>query len=342
MGVESPKPVRDPEYHFREASLTPLRFEGKGAKILGIEGTFDRATYLNLYDGYTTGENGERNTRLPKYMHPDRRGAFEITVNLPKTVSIVNELGGDPRICDVMTRAREAVAKEVEKQARVRVTKQSEVEKSKERMPKGWRYPERKTENLVWVSHRHSTSRLQDVHSHDHLVFFNLSYDKQEKTWKAIELRYIDKPKLSKIYRDTVRQGLNELGYKTKAVGQEFEIVGVPAEVKATFSRRHTAIREIEADYEAKKGKPLTSKAKGKLSVYNRPEKAEDRPVADRRREWIAKLAPEHFRSVAGIVERAKRSVRNSRLKAAAQQYLGRFRQPEVSVGMDRAVEMER
>src|SRR5438105_895118 len=104
MAVESPRPVRDAGYYLNEASLTLPKFEGNLAKLLGIEGQpVDRATFLNLFNGYTTDENGNPDNRLPKYMHPERRGAFDITLNLPKTASIVKEIGDDTRISDVMT-----------------------------------------------------------------------------------------------------------------------------------------------------------------------------------------------------------------------------------------------
>lgn len=294
---------------------------------MGIEGTFDKATYLNLFAGYTTDENGERDKRLPKYMHPERRGAFEITVNLPKSASVAKELGEDSRIDAVMTKARNAVAMEVQKQARVKVTKKSEIEKSKHKMPKGWKYPERKSENLIWVAHRHANSRSNDLHSHDHLIFFNLSFDKQEKTWKAIELRYVDKPKLSKIYRETMIKGLNELGYKTERVGNEYEVVGVPAEVKAEFSRRHHAIKDIEADFETKKGSPLTSKAKSKLSVIDRPDKPLDVPLVERKRAWQDRISPVQLSGLKGLVSRARSVVRLSKLRQGLQKQLSHIRQ---------------
>lgn len=334
MATEQVRPVRDAGYYLQETSLTDPKFEGKGAKLLGIEGISinsdeGRRIYLNLFDGYTTDAEGNRDKKLPKYMHPDRRGAFDLTTNNPKDVSIVNLVGGDARIDAVIIEARKAVSDEVERQARVRVTKKAEIEAAKAKMPKGYRRPERRPENLVMVWFDHSSSRLEDAHRHGHLWIANVSFDKQEKTWKALELGHLDQQKIADIYRDSMRKGLHQLGYKTKRVGKEYEITGFPAEVKAIFSQRSADIVEMREDMEARTGKPMSSKAKGKLSVYNRPSKPDDMPLPERRKGWIARLTPVQFKSVAGVVKKARMSVKRGRLRASLANHLARF-QPSV------------
>lgn len=312
MAIEQVRAIRNAEYYLQETSLTPSVWKGNAAKLIGIHGQpVDRDTFLNLFAGYTTDEDGFRDKKLPKYMHPDRRGAFDLTANNPKSVSIMSEVGQDSRIDSVIQKAREAVEKEVEMQARVRVTRKADIEASKAKMPKGWRRPERRPQNLAMFWADHPASRLNDPARHGHLVIMNLSYDKQEKTWKALELGHLDQQKIADIYRDTMRKGLNELGYKTKAVGKEYEIVGVPAEIKGMFSRRHTAIKELEVDYEGRTGKPMGSKAKGKLSVYRRPEKPKDIPLPSRRAGWLSRMTEAQRKVVAGVVNRAKAAVKN-------------------------------
>lgn len=315
MAIEQVRPIRNPEYYLEEQSLTPSVWRGEAAKLLGIEGQqVDRDTYLNLFYGWTTDQDGNRDQRLPKYMHPDRRGAFDLTANDPKSVSIASEVGQDSRIDAVREKAREAVEKEVERQARVRVTKKAEVEASKAKMPKGWKRPERRPENLAMFWADHPANRMNDPHRHGHLIVMNLSYDRQEKTWKALELGHLDQQKIADVYRDTMIKGLNQLGYKTKRAGKEYEIVGVPAEVKAEFSRRHTAIKGLESEMEAKVGKPMGSKAKGKLSVYDRPEKPADMPLPERQKGWRARLSPGQLKAITRIVDKAKAVVRERKM----------------------------
>jgi conjugative relaxase-like TrwC/TraI family protein len=322
MATEQVRPVRDANYYLQEHSLTEPRFEGKGAKLLGIDGVSldtdeGRKIYLNLFDGYTTDDQGDRDKKLPKYMHSDRRGAFDLTTNNPKDVSIVNLVGGDRRIDAVILEARKAVSDEVERQARVRVTKKSEVEASKAKMPKGWKRPERRPENLVMVWFDHSSSRLEDAHRHGHLWIANVSYDKQEKTWKALELGHLDQQKIADIYRDTMRKGLHQLGYKTEREGKEYRITGFPAEVKGVFSQRGNGIVEMRQEMEARTGKPMSAKAKSKLPVYDRPEKPADKPLPERQKSWRDRLSPGQLKAVFSFVNKAKAVVKSRGLGSA-------------------------
>jgi conjugative relaxase-like TrwC/TraI family protein len=311
MAVEQIRPVRDPNYYLAEPTLNAPTFRGNGARLLGIEGeTVTPHAFTSLFAGYTP-----EGVRLPKYMHRDRRGAFEVTVNLTKCGSIMGMLAGDSRVQGVLEGVGEQVAGYIEKNARVRVTKRSEVEKSKAKMPKGWKYPERKPENLVWAGFVHPTSREGDPHLHLHLVFYNLSLDRQEGTWKAIETRYIDQPQMGELARKATIKGLRQLGYKVRSDGKQFEIVGVPAEVKAEFSRRHKQIREIESEYQQRAGgKAMSSKERSKLSLYRRPSKA----VVDlrqRHKQWLSRLSPDQFRRLTNLVKAAREAVRSARMR---------------------------
>ena len=44
-------PVNDIEYHQAEANHIETRFQGNTARILGIEGTFDKEAYDRLFRG---------------------------------------------------------------------------------------------------------------------------------------------------------------------------------------------------------------------------------------------------------------------------------------------------
>ncbi len=309
MAVESPRPVRNAEYYLREQPLNTPSFEGRGAKLLGIEGRpVDGETFLNLHDGYTT-KDGQRDRKLPRYMHKERRGSFEMTFNLPKCGSILKEVGGDTRIGDIMTQARRAAQEEIEGQAYARCP---------------WERPN----NLIMAAFRHPGSRLDDPHAHDHLWIANLTHTK--KGWKAVELGYLDTEKVASVYRDAMMRGFRQLGYKVRQVGKEYEIVGVPAEVKAKFSRRHADIAERENVYERKKGAPLTSKAKSKLSVHGRPEKPTDRPLEERRAGWLSRISHEQYDGLRGLVDAAMTSAAMQRFQSRLKSYASKLRQTVV------------
>lgn len=312
MALESPKPVSDPAYHHRESSLTPPVFFGRDAERLGLAGIRadtpeGRQVYMNLFAGYTTAPDGERADRLPKYMHPKRRGAFEMIVSDPKDSSVLGEVAGDTRIEGVRLKARAAVAGYIEKHAEVKVTKKAEAEKCR---PKTGRKAWRKTEGLIMVGWDHPATRAGDPNRHWHLVVMNLSHDRQEGIWKGIDLYHVDKAAASKVYRDAMRKGLHELGYKTRAKGSEYEIVGVPAEVKAKFSSRRNGIAGKIEEFEGKTGKSLSKEAKRKFGVYDRPEKGPDMPLADRQKAWRARLSPDQFAAVMGVVRKAYQRVK--------------------------------
>lgn len=305
MAVEGIRPVRDANYYLSEESLTIPTFEGKLAKILGIQGqAIDTATFLNLFNGYTTDQDGNRATKLPKYMHPDRRGAFEITLNLPKCGSVVGMIGEDSRVKDLVHQTAQDLARFIERESVVRV-----------RRKETWG-EERKPANLAWTIFTHPVSRANDPHLHAHVVFFNLSYDGRERTFKALETGYIDQRKLGDIAHKSMVKGFRQLGYKVRDNGKDYQVVGVPAEVKAVFSSRHDQIKEKEREYDdraTKAGnKVMSQKERGKLSVYDRPEKVTT-PISALRNNWVSKLTKEQYRAVGFVVRKALSSLEQSR-----------------------------
>ena len=308
MGISTARPVSDPSYYLREQSLVPTTWDGNASKTLGIYGQeVEAQTFLNLHDGYTT-RDGQRDVKLPRYIHPDRRGSFDVTVNLPKCVSLMHA-NGDSRIVDVLTESMDAVKRELEKQA--------------------WtRCPWERNGNLAMASFVHGGSRANDPHLHGHIVFQNLSLT--PKGWKAIELgRNVDWEQIGKAATDVQVKGLRQCGYRVKRDGNTYEIVGVPAEVKARFSKRHEAIQEREQEYERKKGAPLSPKAKGRLSVQGRPEKSEITPE-ERQAGFASQMSDEERAELNKVHLRSKQHLRSENWAGEARAAFERQRTPEV------------
>ncbi len=185
------------------------------------------------------------------------------------------------------------------------------------------RNPWQQPGNIIFTRFGHSGSREDDAHSHTHVTVMNLSHT--GKSWKAIELgqpqgseHSLDLSRISAVYRDTKMQGYRELGYKVKRSGAEYEIVGVPAEVKAKFSRRHEQVKGLEADYEQRKGAPLTAKAKSRLSVIDRPEKPDDRPIEERRTEWRGRLSDMQLDGLGRLVRQSHVALKRDRYRREA------------------------
>lgn len=317
MAVESPRSVGDPNYYLQETPIVPAHWIGDGARKLDLHNReVEPATFLNLCNGYTTDADGQQDKKLPKYMHPDRVQAIEITVNFPKSVSGANLVGGDRRIDDVAWESYLAVAAEVERQALVRTTKKTDKEKYK------------RAEGLAMAIFDHPANRLGTWHRHGHIVIMNIGLDSEK--WKAIELsligiwqepekRDVNRPKeeikgfgeLTDIFNKTARKGLNRLGYKTKAIGRSFEIVGFPWDVKLLGSDRNADIKEMKREFEKKKGAALTAKTKKKLSVIDRPDKQIDMPLPERQKGWRARLTPPQLKAVMGVVQKSYNRVKD-------------------------------
>src|SRR4051812_27918879 len=114
MAVEAPEAIDDRLYHFGERSNTPPVFFGNEARRLGIEGIradseIGKKIYLNLFDGYSSDAEGNRDKDLLSYRLGKRNGAYEIITNDPKEPTLLELVADDARINDVILRARAAV-----------------------------------------------------------------------------------------------------------------------------------------------------------------------------------------------------------------------------------------
>lgn len=338
MAVESPQAVDDKLYHFREQSITPPVFFGYEARRLGIEGIradseIGKKIYLNLFDGYSSDAEGNRDKDLLGYRRGKRNGAYEIITNDPKDPTLLAMVAGDERINNLILRARAAVAKYVEESIEVRVTKKSEIEKDGEEFkPKIGFRPWRKTNSLVMVWWDHPGTRDGDPGRHGHLTILNISHDAKQGTTKSIDFHDYKKAKATEIYRDTMIDGLKQLGYKCEKEGNEYRIAGVQPELRALYSRRSSSINERIAEHERKTGKSLSPASKRKFGYYDRPEKSADMPLADRQRSWIARMTTTQFDGLRAVVSRAKGAVLRSQWHQKARGHIDKLYQQAIRI----------
>ena len=215
----------------------------------------------------------------------DRVG-MDFTFNAPKSVTLARELGGpgnegDPR---VEAAHREAVAYAME-----------HVEADMKTRVRGGRDPDRVTGNLCAyrVTHRDTRvnpdDRMPDPHLHDHVFVMNLTFDRAEKRFKAVQLADIkhDANWYEAIYHNRLAGNLRALGYGVRRDGRAFEVAGIDRPLIDKFSRR---TRQIEAT--AAKLGIRKAESKAKLGATTRLGKTTE-TVDDLRSYYVSRLTHE-------------------------------------------------
>ena len=222
-------------------ATSPGEWLGNGAHALGLTGEARSEDFDLLADNINplTGES------LTTYTRDGRRVGLDMTFNATKSVSIAREVAGpdwkgDPRIEEAH---REAVSYtvgliEAEMQARVRA---------------GGENGNRTTGNIVAYRVTHRDTRINaddampDPQLHDHVFFFNATWDAKEEKWKAAELGQIkhDLPYYESIFHNRLAANIKELGYGIEKKGKAFEIAGVGDDLTKKFSRRTAYIEKV-------------------------------------------------------------------------------------------------
>lgn len=320
MGYEPDNAVSSPDYYLNQPTRCQPEFWGKGAKLLGIEGEWDEATFRRLFVGHRP----DQDIKLPGIrMVKNRRGAFDHTFNRDKASSVLELVAGDERIPRVARRAEVKAMSLLEKSARARVRKASQIAESKARHPKGWKYPERVTGNIVAARFQHFDSRLNDPHGHNHWVVLNLTYDRTEKEWKAVELGYADRKAISHAYHKEYAKGLRELGYDATWDGKRLEVHGVAEDVLQDFSQRAEGIAKTKARYE---DKGLSKQGRQKVQLFDRPETKLNAGLDQLRQVWVDRLGPARLSALRDVVSRARRAASRSLLSRSINRHIDMVR----------------
>lgn len=314
MGVEFGNVARDANYYLSQQSLTPTTFQGKTAKMLGIEGKWDEEQFRRLWDGQhpESGRmlHGMRNVA-------NRVNAIDITFNHDKGSSVLRLLAKDERMEDVAKKARRKAMRMVEQQATVKVRKASAPK------PK-LRFPERHTGNILFVEFTHPDNRDGWAHWHTHVTVINATCDTQEGQFKTVNLFHLDKAAISDVYHREFAKGMRKLGYDAKWDGKTLEVGGVDKELCDAFSTGSKRAKATEARY-AEKG--LSPQGKRKVQLFDRPDKSPDMPLEARRRLWTERIRPDQFTGLSDLVKKAKSAVRRIAWRDNARMVVDRVRQ---------------
>jgi conjugative relaxase-like TrwC/TraI family protein len=285
---------------------------GKGARMLGLEGTPDFEQFKRLINGLDPHSGKKLTARLDD----DRICGWDVNTHCAKGVTLALERG-DTRIGEALWAAtREAIA-DMESFATTRVRI-------------GGGQEDRITGNLVGFAVEHHETRpakddkMPDPQRHVHVVLFNVTYDQEERRWKAVKFRPIMDLKKYFDRRFNLRfsRKLADLGYeiettwKTDDKGRRkykgWDIKGIPQTLKEKHSRRSAEIADLEKDIiremkERDENAPdeLSALARDKLGGTSRQRKRKDVTLADCRAYWDGKAMPEEAREVAGTIRRA-------------------------------------
>jgi conjugative relaxase-like TrwC/TraI family protein len=305
MGIEFDHVVRDPNYYLKEEGIERATFGGKGARLMGLPEGFDPTVYYRLFDGLNPYDGSRLTERARK---TNARGAIDITITQPKPVSIIRHVMGDERVDKAAEDAKRHALQLIEQQAAVRVRK-------------GGKNEDRLSDNLVWLDVPHSMTRPAkadgepDPHAHNHLVVFNLSHDKAEGIWKAVEFGRLDRKGISHAYHSRLAANMRKLGYQASWDGRRFKVAGIGKGVEDLFCRRRA-----ECEDEKRKRGDLHPKTQARLAVITRAPKRPSVRLLDMVGRWVSRLTGEQLRQLTGLVERARfvirREVARARLRS--------------------------
>ncbi|GHG07144.1 MobF family relaxase [Thalassotalea marina] len=211
---------------------------GKGAALLGLEGSVDPETFKSILEGNLP--NGQQLGRMlgGKFVH---KPGWDLTFSAPKSVSILALIGGDN---DLMQAHHIAVREALEYM-------ESNVLRSQTTTDEGRAYYD--IPNAVVAQFTHTTNRTQDPQLHTHNVVMNAgSVDGSD--WRSIYSRdiYHQKMLLGLVYRSKLAELTKELGY-TPVWDKEsgtFELNEIRQDHIDEFSQRRSEIKSYAEEHD--------------------------------------------------------------------------------------------
>lgn len=276
-------------YYTGEQASEASAWGGSGAKELGLKGEVSHEAFERLLDG-----------KLPDgtvVNSADKRVAgIDLTFSAPKSVTVLAYIAGDKRIFAAQERAVGQAMAHVEKLAEAR-------DYSRTKNGEGVR-----TGNLVYATFQHDTSRRLDPQLHTHAVIAAITRTAKGE-WRALFNPAIWKQNttIGSIYHASLRHEMQTLGYQTVQTGKhgQFEVRGVPENVREAFSQRRQDILAKAAELGRDKSETETLRA---ITTRTRDPKlnVEDRDAL--RAEWKGRAAALGFDGKS-LVEAARSAV---------------------------------
>ncbi len=148
---------------------------GKAASQLGLAGQVNKEAFDRLCDNV----NPQTGQPLTKITRHGRRVGWDFTWSVPKSISVVHAFTGDESIVDAFRASVRETMAEMEQDVAVRVRKNGQDF-------------DRNSSNWCYAEFVHLTSRpvkgvsCPQLHTHDFVQ--NVSFDAEEKQWKAAQI----------------------------------------------------------------------------------------------------------------------------------------------------------
>ena len=243
---------------------------GQGASRLGLAGTVDQLRFSRLCGN----ENPRTGERVTERTRSKRTVGYNFRFSACKSVSLLFGLSGDQAILDAFRSAVDESMREMEREliTRVRNRRQNN---------------ERPTGNMVWAQFIHTTAcpvnGLEDPQLHAYVFVFNMTWDEQERRWKAGKFRELmrDAPYFQAAFRVRLANKLQDMGFEIERRGGDFEVAGIPAEVLRRFSRRTEVVERV-----ARERGITNPRWKRELGRKTREKTGKPCSLVAQRREW--------------------------------------------------------
>jgi len=174
------------------------------------------------------------------------------------------------------------------------------------RVRKGGAFHDRVTGNFAAASFTHYLARPvggePDPHLHSHNFIFNVTWDPEEKCFKAGEFSalMLDKPYFEAMFHTRLAAGMRELGFEIERKGAWWDIAWMPRDLLDKFSRRTQEIDALAAKY------GLTGAVKDKLGAKTRNRKGGSLNMDELRSLWRDRMNAADHRAIAEVFERAR------------------------------------
>lgn len=197
---------------------------GDLAQALGLEGELKRGQLLKMLQGYHP-ETGEP---LAKNAGPAHKAGWDLTFSAPKSVSAIWAVA--PR---ELRQAIEAAQAHAATEGLQFIQEQGGFSSRSRQNPEAV--------NILAAQFQHGTSRAMDPDLHTHTVVANLC--KTREGFQAVDFDTGWKMASGAVYRASLANRLQELGFSIESDGTSFKVAGVPDELCKTWSKRRNQIQ---------------------------------------------------------------------------------------------------
>jgi len=298
IAIKTQTNLRNARQYFREhlssgdyysaTTASPGTWLGKGAALLGLEGTVRESDFAALCDGLKPD-----GTKLTKRLNTVRTGGvanrrifYDWTVCPPKSVSIAALIQGDKRIVEAHEVAVKLAATELEKHAAARVRRAGDPLAGKDRA----------TGNLLLARFTHETARAIDSQSapdpllHTHLIVMNATMDGPD--WKALQNAGMLKAQASvrHVYDSALKTSLKAMGYKLREGRSSWELAHIADATIQKFSKRRSSILAEVVRLRQKGVRGSEEALKDRVAHEKRIRKSKGEHAGTLRASWLAQL----------------------------------------------------